>query len=339
MGLFGFQTYGQFQTCSKEENSVKKIAILTSGGDAPGMNAAIRAVVRTALKNDIEVIGINMGYEGLINGDFHPMDRRSVSDIIQKGGTILKTARCPEFKDPAVREKAAQVLRIYGIEGLIVIGGDGSFMGAKGLSDLGIKTIGLPGTIDNDLAYTDYTIGFDTAQNTITDAINKLRDTSSSHQRVSVVEVMGRNCGDLALYAGLAGGATTILVPEKKMTKEEAIREVMEGRKMKKNHNLVVVAEGVGGARELAQDIEELTGIEARATVLGHIQRGGVPTAFDRILAARMGHKAVELLMEGKSARVVGIKANKIIDMDIYEALAMERTFDEELYKIAMDMS
>lgn len=318
---------------------MRKIAILTSGGDAPGMNACIRAVVRTAIVNDLEVYGIHMGYEGLINGEIHAMDRRSVSDIIQKGGTILKTARCPEFKQPEVREKAAKLLSIYGIDGLIVIGGDGSFMGARGLADLGIKTIGIPGTIDNDLAYTDYTIGFDTAQNTIIDAINKLRDTSASHQRVSVVEVMGRDCGDLALYSGLAGGATTILVPEKKMSKEETIKTVMEGRKKKKNHNLVVVAEGVGGAYELAKDIEEISGIETRATVLGHIQRGGMPTAFDRVLAARMGHRAVELLLEEKTARVIGIKNNEIIDMDIYEALAIKRVFNEALYQIAMDMS
>lgn len=317
---------------------MKKIGILTSGGDAPGMNAAIRAVVRTALVNDIEVMGIYKGYMGLHEGEILPMDRRSVSDIIQRGGTILKTARFPEFRDPTVREKAAQVLKIYGIEGLVVIGGDGSFMGAKGLSELGIQTIGIPGTIDNDLAYTDRTIGFDTAQNTVIDAINKIRDTSSSHQRVSVVEVMGRDCGDLALYAGLAGGATTILVPERKYTDEEIIKTVMDGRRQKKHHNLVVIAEGVGNSHEIAKKIEDVSGIETRATVLGHIQRGGVPTAFDRVLASKMGHRAVELLMEGKSGRVIGTVKGDIVDYDIHEALSVKRPFNEKLYQIAMDL-
>lgn len=317
---------------------MKRIGILTSGGDAPGMNAAIRAVVRTALVNGIEVMGIYKGYLGLHEGEIHPMDRSSVSDIIQKGGTILKTARFEEFADLEVRKKAAQVLKIYGIEGLVVIGGDGSFKGAKGLSELGIKTIGIPGTIDNDLDYTDRTIGFDTAQNTVIDAINKIRDTSSSHQRVSVVEVMGRNCGDLALYAGLAGGATTILVPEKKYSKEEIIRTVMDGQRQKKHHNLVVIAEGVGKSDEIAKEIEEISGIETRLTVLGHIQRGGSPTAFDRILASKMGHRAVELLMEGKSGRVIGTVKGDIVDLDIHEALSIERPFNEELYQIAMDL-
>lgn len=317
---------------------MKKIGILTSGGDAPGMNAAIRAVVRTALVNDIEVMGIYKGYMGLHEGEILPMDRRSVSDIIQRGGTILKTARFPEFRDPTVREKAAQVLKIYGIEGLVVIGGDGSFMGAKGLSELGIQTIGIPGTIDNDLAYTDRTIGFDTAQNTVIDAINKIRDTSSSHQRVSVVEVMGRDCGDLALYAGLAGGATTILVPERKYTDEEIIKTVMDGRRQKKHHNLVVIAEGVGNSHEIAKKIEDVSGIETRATVLGHIQRGGVPTAFDRVLASKMGHRAVELLIEGKSGRVIGTVKGDIVDYDIHEALSVKRPFNEKLYQIAMDL-
>lgn len=317
---------------------MKRIGILTSGGDAPGMNAAIRAVVRTALVNGIEVMGIYKGYLGLHEGEIHPMERSSVSDIIQKGGTILKTARFEEFADLEVRKKAAQVLKIYGIEGLVVIGGDGSFKGAKGLSELGIKTIGIPGTIDNDLDYTDRTIGFDTAQNTVIDAINKIRDTSSSHQRVSVVEVMGRNCGDLALYAGLAGGATTILVPEKKYSKEEIIRTVMDGQRQKKHHNLVVIAEGVGKSDEIAREIEEISGIETRLTVLGHIQRGGSPTAFDRILASKMGHRAVELLMEGKSGRVIGTVKGDIVDLDIHEALSIERPFNEQLYQIAMDL-
>ena len=317
---------------------MRKIGILTSGGDAPGMNASIRAIVRTAMKNDIKVMGIREGYSGLYNGDIYPMDRRSVSDIIQKGGTILKTARFDSFSKKEVRRKASQVLKVYGIEGLVVIGGDGTFRGAQGLGELGINTIGIPGTIDNDLAYTDYSIGFDTAQNTIIDAINKIRDTSASHQRVSVVEVMGRDCGDLALHSGIAGGATTILVPEKKLSKEELIKTVMEGKKRKKNHNLVVIAEGVGKSDEIAREIETISGIETRLTVLGHIQRGGAPTAFDRILASQMGHRAIELLMEEKSQRVIGIVDGKIVDIDINTALSKKKKFNEKLYDITMDL-
>ncbi|SHK61812.1 6-phosphofructokinase [Clostridium cavendishii DSM 21758] len=315
---------------------MKKIAVLTSGGDAPGMNAAIRAVVRMALYHGIEVMGVERGYSGLINGELFKMDRSSVSDIIQRGGTILRTARCEEFKTEEGRQKAANILKAYGIDALVVCGGDGSFMGAKLVSKLGVKTVGLPGTIDNDLAYTDYTIGFDTALNTVLDAINKLRDTSTSHERVSVVEIMGRNCGDLALYAGIAGGAESIIVPEKDFCKEDLCRTILEGKASGKNHNLVLVAEGVGGAGELAKYIENVTGIETRATILGHIQRGGSPTAADRVLASRLGARAVELLMEGKTARVVGIRENKIIDMDIDEALAMERTFDNDLFDVAL---
>lgn len=314
---------------------MKKIAILTSGGDAPGMNAAIRAVARMALHHGIEVMGVQRGYSGLINGELFKMDRSTVSDIIQRGGTILRTARCEEFRTEEGRQKAANILKAYGVDALVVCGGDGSFMGAKLISKLGVKTIGLPGTIDNDLAYTDYTIGFDTALNTVLDAINKLRDTSSSHERVSVVEVMGRNCGDLTLYAGLAGGAESIIVPEKEFNRDELCRTILEGKANGKNHNLVLVAEGVGGAEELAKYIEEVTGIETRATILGHIQRGGSPTAADRVLASKLGGRAVELLLEGKSARVVGVRANEVIDMDIDEALAMERTFDNSLYEMA----
>lgn len=230
------------------------------------------------------------------------------------------------------------MLKVYGIEGLVVIGGDGTFRGAQGLGELGINTIGIPGTIDNDLAYTDYSIGFDTAQNTIIDAINKIRDTSASHQRVSVVEVMGRDCGDLALHSGIAGGATTILVPEKKLSKEELIKTVMEGKKRKKNHNLVVIAEGVGKSDEIAREIETISGIETRLTVLGHIQRGGAPTAFDRILASQMGHRAIELLMEEKSQRVIGIVDGKIVDIDINTALSKKKKFNEKLYDITMDL-
>ena len=319
---------------------MKKIAVLTSGGDAPGMNAAIRAVVRTAIHNGIEVMGVQRGYSGLINGELFTMDRTSVSDIIQRGGTILRTARCPEFKNEEVRKKAAKILQAYGVEALVVIGGDGSFTWAKLLSKLGIKTIGIPGTIDNDLAYTDFTLGFDTALNTVVDAINKIRDTSTSHERVSIVEVMGRNCGDLSLYAGICGGAEAIIVPEvEAFDRDELCKTILEGKNKGKMHNLVILAEGIGGAFELAEYVENITGIETRATVLGHIQRGGSPSASDRVLASRMGAKAVEVLLEGKTSRVIGIRDNKIIDQDIDEALDMESKFDTELYKIAKVLS
>ena len=319
---------------------MKKIAILTSGGDAPGMNAAIRAVVRTALANGLEVMGVQRGYAGLINGELFNMNRTSVSDIIQRGGTILRTARCVEFKQEEVRKKAVKILQAYGVDALVVIGGDGSFTGAKLLSKLGVKTVGLPGTIDNDLAYTDYTIGFDTALNTVLDAINKIRDTSTSHERVSIVEVMGRNCGDLSLYAGICGGAEAIIVPEvEAFDRDELCKTILEGKNKGKMHNLVILAEGIGGAFELAEYVENITGIETRATVLGHIQRGGSPSASDRVLASRMGAKAVEVLLEGKTSRVIGIRDNKIIDQDIDEALDMESKFDTELYKIAKVLS
>ncbi|GIM28206.1 ATP-dependent 6-phosphofructokinase [Clostridium polyendosporum] len=318
---------------------MKKIAVLTSGGDAPGMNAAVRAVVRMALHNGLEVMGVKRGYAGLISGELFKMDRSSVSDIIHRGGTILRTARCEEFRTEEGRKKAANILKAYGVDALVVIGGDGSFTGAKLLSKLGVKTIGLPGTIDNDLAYTDYTIGFDTALNTVVDAINKLRDTSTSHERVSVIEVMGRHCGDLALYAGIAGGAEAIVVPEKEFDRDELCKTILEGKTTGKMHNLVMLAEGVGGAEELAKYIEEVTGLETRATILGHIQRGGSPSVFDVVLSSKMGARAVELLLEGKTSRVVGIKDNQIMDEDIDEALAMERKFDDKLYEIATALS
>lgn len=318
---------------------MKKIAILTSGGDAPGMNAAVRAVVRTALDNGIEVMGVKRGYAGLLNGELFNMDRSSVSDIIQRGGTVLRTARCLEFKQEEVRKRAVKILKAYGVDALVVIGGDGSFMGAKLLSKLGVKTVGLPGTIDNDLAYTDYTIGFDTALNTVIDSINKIRDTSTSHERVSIIEVMGRHCGDLALHAGIAGGAEAILVPELGFDKDELCRKILEGKAQGKMHNLVILAEGIGGAFELAKDVEDVTGIETRATILGHTQRGGSPSAFDRVLASKMGAKAVEVLLEGKTSRVIGIKENEIFDQDIDEALALGRKFDEKLFTISEEIS
>jgi 6-phosphofructokinase 1 len=318
---------------------MKTIAVLTSGGDAPGMNAAIRAVVRAGLDKGLRVMGIQRGYSGLLNGEIFEMNRASVSDIIHKGGTILKTARCEEFKKPEVREKAAQILKIFGIDGLVVIGGDGSFTGARLLSELGVKTIGIPGTIDNDLPYTEYTLGFDTALNTVLDSINKLRDTSTSHERISIVEVMGRNCGDIALYAGLAGGAESIIVPEKGYDLDEVCKNILDGKLRGKLHNLIILAEGVGGANELAKKIEDITDIETRATILGHIQRGGSPSAFDRILASKMGARAVELLTEGKTARVIGVVDGQIADLDTNEALAMPRKFNERDFNIARALS
>ena len=318
---------------------MKTIAVLTSGGDAPGMNAAIRAVVRMALHKNIRVMGVQRGYSGLINGEIFEMDRHSVSDIIHKGGTILRTARSEEFRTEEGRKKAFNVLRVFGIDGLVVIGGDGSFKGAQLLSEMGVATVGIPGTIDNDLAYSEYTLGFDTALNTVLDAINKIRDTSSSHERISVIEVMGRNCGDIALYSGIGGGAEIVIVPEKGFDIDNLCKGIFEGKLRGKMHNIIILAEGVGGAQEIAEKIEAVTCIQARATILGHIQRGGSPSAFDRILASRMGAAAVEVLVKGESGRVIGIREGKIVDDDINEALSMPRVFNEELYEIARILS
>ncbi len=321
---------------------MKAIGILTSGGDAPGMNAAIRAVVRTAIYYGYKVYGIEKGYKGLLDEEFVEMDLSSVGDIIQRGGTVLKSSRCDEFKTPEGREKAVEILENYGIGSLIVIGGDGSFTGAKMLSKLGVATIGIPGTIDNDLAYTDYTIGFDTAMNTVLDAISKIRDTSSSHDRVNIVEVMGRNCGDLALYSGLAGGAETIIVPEMEIRTDEIVNKLKTTQKRGKKHSIIVLAEGAdidGGALALKKILTEEDHADVRVTVLGHVQRGGSPSSFDRILASRLGNKAVELLIAGKSARVVGMKDNEIIDMDIEEALSMKKEFDVDIYEMAKVLS
>lgn len=321
---------------------MKTIGILTSGGDAPGMNAAIRAVVRSAIYYGCKVYGINRGYKGLLEEDLVEMNLSSVGDIIHRGGTILKSSRCEEFKTEEGRKLGVKVLKKYGIDCLVVIGGDGSFNGAKKLSEMGFPAIGIPGTIDNDLEYTDYTIGFDTAMNTVIDAIGKIRDTSSSHERVNIVEVMGRNCGDLALYAGIAGGAETIIVPEVDVKLDEIALRLKTTQKRGKRHSIIVMAEGVekvGSASDLKKVLTEEAGADVRVTVLGHVQRGGSPTAFDRILASRFGYRAVELLLEGKSSRVVGIKDNKIIDMDIQEALAMPKTFNRELYEMAKVLS
>ncbi len=318
---------------------MKRIAVLTSGGDAPGMNAAVRAVVRSAIYHGCKVFGVNRGYRGLIDGDLFEMDLSSVGDIIHRGGTILRSARCEEFTTPEGREKALTVLRVFRIDGLVVIGGDGSFQGAQKLSEMGFPAIGIPGTIDNDLAYTDYTIGFDTALNTVIDAISKLRDTSSSHERVSIIEVMGRHCGDIALFAGVAGGAEIIIIPETEYNEDEICKKIIQSKNRGKKHSIIMLAEGVGGAQELTDVIKEKTGLDSRSTILGHIQRGGSPSAFDRIIASQMGAKAVDLLLEGKSSKVVGISKNEIIDMDIHEALSMKNELKKDMYRLANILS
>lgn len=318
---------------------MKTIGILTSGGDAPGMNSAIRAAVRTALNNGMRVKGIRNGYDGLMKGDIYEMNVSSVADIIHKGGTILGTARSTEFKNPEGQKRGAQILRDYGIEGLIVIGGDGSYKGAKALSDLGIKTIGIPGTIDNDMGYTDFTIGFFTAIETVTDAIGKLRDTSSSHGRAVVIEVMGRHCGDLALYSGLAGGAESIIVPEHKFSIDEIVEKVNHGRKRGKLHHLIVLAEGVGNPYTVAKEVEERSGVETKVTVLGHVQRGGSPSAVDRLLGSIMGAKASELLNEEKTNIALGYVDGKITQVSIDEAVSIKGDFNEDLYELANKLS
>lgn len=318
---------------------MRRLAVLTSGGDAPGMNAAIRAVVRYSIYNQIEVFGVIRGYKGLMNGDLIPMNVSSVGDIIHRGGTILKSARALEFLEESGKDKALEVLSENQIDGLIVIGGDGSFRGAREMSLRGMPSIGIPGTIDNDLSYTDYTIGFDTAVNTALDAIGKLRDTSSSHERVSIVEVMGRNCGDIALYAGMGGGAEAILVPEIPYDIKEISNKLLESSERGKTQSIIVVAEGAASAERIARQISELTGMESRTTILGHIQRGGSPTGYDRVLASKLGAAAVECLLQGKKNRVVGIKNNKIIDLDIIEALDIPRRFDTKMHDLSKVLS
>lgn len=319
---------------------MKSIAVLTSGGDAPGMNPAVRAVVRTACQRGIKVYGVDRGYTGLINGDIHEMNLRSVSDIITRGGTILYSARCPEFKTEEGLQKAVATCKKFGIDGMVIIGGDGSFRGARDLSLRGIPCIGLPGTIDNDISCTDYTIGYDTCLNTIVQMVDRIRDTSESHDRCTVVEVMGRGAGYLALEAGIAVGATSIIVPEVEYDIEhDVIARIREFQKTGKKHFIVIVAEGVGGTAEIAKKIEAETGVESRATILGHVQRGGSPTARDRIMASQMGSRAVDLLTQGIGNRVVGIRDNKIVDFDIFEALKMTKTIDMKDYELAHEIS
>ena len=318
---------------------MKKIGVLTSGGDAPGMNAAIRAVVRAGIAKGMEVMGIYRGYNGLINGDIEELKVRSVSDTIQHGGTMLYTARCKEFRFEEGLQKAKKTCLERGIEGIVVIRGDGSFRGAADLSARGIPCVGIPGTIDNDIAMSEYTIGYDTAMNTAMELVDKLRDTSQSHDRCSVVEVMGRNAGYIAVNTGIACGATCIIVPEVPWTIDAVCNKIKMTRETGKHHFIVVVSEGVGNASEIAKQIEHITGVESRATILGHVQRGGSPTIRDRVAASQLGYYAVQLLSEGKGNRVVGIQNNKIVDYDIQEALSMKKPFESELYRIADEIS
>ena len=321
-------------------NKVKTIGVLTSGGDAPGMNAAIRSVVRTALAAGLKVKGIKRGYAGLLDEDIVDMDTKSVADILQRGGTILYTARCLEFKEAEVQKRGAEILRKHGIDGLVVIGGDGSFQGASKLAALGINTVGLPGTIDLDIACTEYTIGFDTAVNTAMEAIDKVRDTSTSHERCSIIEVMGREAGYIALWCGIANGAEDILMVEKYDHDEQRIiNNILDKKKLGKKHHIIINAEGVGDSYGMAERIEKATGIETRATIIGHIQRGGSPTCRDRVYASAMGAKAVDLLCEGATNRVVGYRDGEFVDYDIQEALQMSKGIDEYMYEISKRLS
>ena len=315
---------------------IKTIAVLTSGGDAPGMNAAIRAVVRTAIYRGVKVKGVKKGYNGLLNEDIIDMEPRSVSDIIQRGGTILGTARCLEFKRAEYQKKAAEICRKHGIDGIVVIGGDGSYRGAQALSRQGINAIGIPGTIDLDIACTEYTIGFDTAVNTAMEAIDKVKDTSSSHERCSIIEVMGRHAGYIALWCGVADGAEDILLPENyDYNEQEIINHIIDSRKKGKIHHLIINAEGIGHSTSMAKRIEAATGIETRATILGYMQRGGSPTAMDRYYASIMGSYAVDIMLEGKTNRVVGYRYGEFTDFGIEEALQMQKDIDRYQYDVA----
>ena len=321
-------------------DKMETIAVLTSGGDAPGMNAAIRAVVRTALARGLKVKGIKKGYAGLLGEEIFDMKARDVSDIIQRGGTVLGTARCLEFKQPEVQARGADICRKHGIDGIVVIGGDGSYRGAQALSRNGINTIGLPGTIDLDISCTDYTIGFDTAVNTAMQAIDKVKDTSSSHERCSIIEVMGRNAGYIALWCGIANGAEDILLPEKyDFNEQNIINNIIENRKKGKTHHIIINAEGIGHSQSMAKRIEAATGIETRATILGYMQRGGNPTAIDRYYASIMGAKAARLLYDDAGSRAVGISGGTLISVDLEEALQMKRPYNQQFYDLAVMLS
>jgi 6-phosphofructokinase 1 len=318
---------------------MKKIGVLTSGGDSPGMNAAIRAVVRKAIYHDIEVYGVYQGYQGLINGQIKKLELGSVGDIIHRGGTMLYTSRSEEFKTIEGQQKGIEQLKNIGIEGLVVIGGDGSYRGAKKLTEHGFPCVGVPGTIDNDIPGTDFTIGFDTALNTVIDAIDKIRDTATSHERTYVIEVMGRHAGDIALWSGLAGGAETILIPEADYDMNEVVSRLKRGHDRGKKHSIIIVAEGVGSGVDFAKKLTEATKLETRVSVLGYIQRGGSPTAFDRVLASRLGARAVELLIDGQGGRSVGIENNKLVDYDILEILDRPHQIEQKMYQLSKELS
>jgi 6-phosphofructokinase 1 len=318
---------------------LKRIAVLTSGGDAPGMNAAIRAVVRTAMFSGVEVCGVEHGYTGLIHGDFISLPLGSVGDIIHRGGTILHTARSAEFRTPEGQASAVEQLKKHQIEGLVTIGGDGTYRGASKLTELGIATIGIPGTIDNDIAGTDYTIGFDTAINTVIGCIDKIRDTATSHGQTYVIEVMGRNAGDIALWSGLAGGAESILIPEQSFQLEQIVDHLKRGLERGKKHRIILVAEGVGSGVDIAKTIEQLSGLETRVTILGYVQRGGSPTAFDRVLASRMGAKAVELLLEGNTDQMVVTRGGQVYGVPFTVAFTEKHVPEMSLYQLAEQLS
>ena len=318
---------------------MKKIAVLTSGGDAPGMNAAVRAVVRKAIYEGLEVAGVMNGYQGLIEGKIELLHLGSVGDIIQRGGTILRSARCPEFRTLEGREKASLQLKKNGIEGLVVIGGDGSFKGAFELSLLGIPCVGVPATIDNDINGTQFTIGFDTALNTVIDAIDKIRDTATSHERTFIIEVMGRDAGDLALWAGLAGGAETILIPEEPSDVADIIERLKSGSGRGKKHSIIIVAEGVISANELAGILKDKAGIETRVSILGHIQRGGSPSARDRVIASQYGARAVEVLQEGRGSVAIGMRNHQVIDYDLHDVFDGKHELDMDMYQLSKELS
>lgn len=325
--------------CEKGVGGLKTIGVLTSGGDSPGMNAAVRAVVRKAIYHNLNVYGIYQGYAGLMAGNIKKLELGSVGDIIHRGGTVLYTARSEEFKTLEGQQKGIEQLKKHGIEGLVVIGGDGSYRGAQKLTEHGFPCIGLPGTIDNDIAGTDYTIGFNTALHTVIDAIDKIRDTATSHERTFIIEVMGRHAGDIALWAGLAGGAETIIIPEIGFKLEDVVGRIKSGQKRGKKHTIIVLAEGVSSGVDFAKLIERETQLETRVSVLGHIQRGGTPTAFDRVLSSRLGGRAVELLMDGKAGRAVGMEKNQIVDYSFDEVFSMPHNIDESMYRLSQELS
>lgn len=318
---------------------MKRIAVLTSGGDAPGMNAAIRAVVRKGIYHGLDVMGVYNGYQGLINGNIERLDLGSVGDIIQRGGTKLYSARCLEFITDEGQDKGVEQLEKHGIEGLVVIGGDGSYRGAMALTKKGFPSVGVPGTIDNDIPGTDYTIGFDTALNTVIEAIDKIRDTATSHERTFIVEVMGRDAGDLALWAGLAGGAETIIIPEDPYNLEDIVTRLKSGHERGKKHSIIIVAEGVMSGNEMAAIIMKHAQIETRVSVLGHIQRGGSPTARDRVLASLFGAKAVEVLMDGRGGRAVGMRNHQVVDYSMIEAFKGKHETDLSMYQLSKELS